>query len=128
MLTTFAPAGGGDEGCGCQPPACIQKQNGAATDSIRSGDAIESYREEGLRRGAADISWRRCLLVEINAFYTFVIMHPLQQILVFLVALASLCPLATAGADAGDVLAVIISIVIAMVLLCAFLGWYSRRA
>jgi hypothetical protein len=23
MLTTFAPAGGGDEGCGCQPPACI---------------------------------------------------------------------------------------------------------
>lgn len=54
-------------------------------------------------------------------------MHALQQVLVFLVALASLCPLAAAGADAGDVLAVLISVVIAMVLLCAFLGWYSRR-
>ena len=67
-------------------------------------------------------------LALFSSAVTFAVsMHALQQVLVFLVALASLCPLAAAGADAGDVLAVLISVVIAMVLLCAFLGWYSRR-
>jgi len=55
-------------------------------------------------------------------------MVSIEQVLVFLVALASLTPLTTAGANAGDVLAVLISVALAFVLLCAFLGWWSRRA
>lgn len=50
--------------------------------------------------------------------------HPLLNVIFVLVALGAVQP---AAADAGDVIAGLLGAVIAILFICAGLGWWSRR-
>jgi len=48
-----------------------------------------------------------------------------KPFLIFLVALFS--QFQVVSADAGDIIAILLGVIIAIVGFCAFLGWWSRR-
>jgi len=52
-----------------------------------------------------------------------------SRLLTFLFALIAVAAqFDTAAADAGDVIAGLLGAALALVVICAFLGWYSRRS